>query len=148
MIYGWDLVLRSQDTRDLDHNTDADRYGNLNTAIVRHPFFTTSVALFAAFKVFRADLRLDRIGSRYDLQDVPRFKVISTGHAYNEINLSLGWTPTKAIALLLRGEHLLQPKQNVQDWTSGAFDGNGNAELVYGFPAPGRRVSLSATYRW
>jgi len=148
VIYGWDLVLRSQDTRDLDHNTDADRYGKINTAIVRHPFFTASVALFATFKDFRTDLRFDRIGARYDLQDVPSFKVISTGNAYNELNLSFGWTPRKNLTLQLRGEHLLQPKQNVQDWTSGAFDGNGNAGLVYGFPAPSRRVSLSATYRW
>ena len=148
VIYGWDLVLRSQDTRDLDHNTDADRYGKINTAIVRHPFFTASVALFATFKEFRTDLRFDRIGARYDLQDVPSFKVISTGHAYNELNLSFGWTPCKGFILQLRGEHLLQPKQNVLDWTSGAFDGNGNAELVYGFPAPSRRVSISATYHW
>ena len=148
VIHGWDLVLRSQDTRDLDHNTDADRYGKINTAIVRHPFFTASVALFATFKDFRTDLRFDRIGARYDLQDVPSFKVISTGNAYNELNLSFGWTPRKNLTLQLRGEHLLQPKQNVLDWTSGAFDGNGNAELVYGFPAPSRRVSLSATYRW
>ncbi|MBL0312073.1 MAG: TonB-dependent receptor [Holophagaceae bacterium] len=148
VVYGWDLVLRSQDTRDLDHNTDADRYGNINTAIVRHPFFTVSVALFAAFKEFRANLHFDRIGSRYDVQDLPPYQVISTGHAYNELNLSFGWTPCKHIALQVRGEHLLQPKQNVPDWTSGAFDGNGNAELVYGFPAPSRRASLSATYRW
>lgn len=145
---GWDLILRSQDTRDLDHNTPAERYGAKNTALVRHPFFTASVAAFAATGPWRGDLRLDRIGPRYDVQDVPSFQVISTGHAYTELNASLGWMPRKDLTLQLKGEHLLQPKQNVADWTSGTFDGNGNAALVYGFPAPGRRASLSATYRW
>ncbi len=145
---GWDLVLRSQDTRDLDHDTPAERYGAQNTALVRHPFFTASVAAFAAAGAWRGDLRLDRIGPRYDVQDVPSFRVISTGHAYTELNVSLGWTPRKDLTLQLKGEHLLQPKQDVADWTSGAFDGNGNAALVHGFPAPGRRASLSATYRW
>ncbi len=147
-IVGWDLVLRSQDTRDLDHDTPADRYGAKNTAIVRHPFLTVSASAFAVRGAFRADARLDRVGSRYDVQDVPSFKVISTGHAYTELNVALAWSPRRDLTVQLRGEHLLQPKQDVADWTSGAFDGNGNASLVYGFPAPGRRASLSATYRW
>ncbi len=50
--------------------------------------------------------------------------------------------------LALRGENLLQPKQTVQDWLSGRYDGNGNASLVYGFPAfgpplvPGRHLEV------
>jgi outer membrane receptor protein involved in Fe transport len=147
-LLGWDLALRSQDTRDLDHPAPADRYGAKNTALVRHPFFTATISAFAARGAFRVDARLDRIGPRYDVQDVPAFRVISTGRAYTELNLALAWSPRKDLTVQLRGEHLLQPKQDVADWTSGAFDGNGNASLVYGFPAPGRRASLSATVRW
>ena len=147
-IWGWDLMLRSSDTRDLDHNTDSDRYGKQNTAIVRHPFLTASAAGFVQWSSLRADLRWDRVGSRYDVQDVPSFKVISTGHAYNELSLGLAYDACKTLSFRLRAEHLLQPKQNEQDWKSGAFDGDGNASLVYGFPAPSRRLSLSATYRW
>jgi hypothetical protein len=88
------------------------------------------------------------VGPRYDLQDVPSFKVISTGKAYHEVNLGLAWSASRALTFTLRGEHLLQPRQGVEDWTSGAFDRDGNAQLVYGYPAPGRRVSLAAAYRW
>jgi outer membrane cobalamin receptor len=147
LAWGWDLVLRSNDTRDLDHNTPSDRYGARNTAIVRHPFFTASAAAFAGAGPWRADLRLDRVGPRYDVQDVPSFRVIGA-KAFTELSVSLAWAFPSGLSLQLRGEHLLQPKQNVPDWTSGAFDGDGNASLVYGYPAPGPRASLSATYRW
>ncbi len=147
LAWGWDLVLRSSDTRDLDHDTPADRYGAKNTAVVRHPFFTASAAVFAGTGPWRADLRLDRVGPRYDVQDVPAFRVIGV-KPFTELNVSLAWTLGTGLTLQLRGEHLLQPRQNVLDWTSGAFDGDGNAALVHGYPAPGPRASLSATYRW
>lgn len=148
VTWGWDVILRSSDTRDLDHNTDADRYGARNTAIVRHPFFTASASGFIQWSILRGDLAWARVGSRYDLQDVPKFQVISTGHAYNELNLGVSIEACKSLSFRLRAEHLLQRKQNEQTWKRGVFDGDGNASLVYGFPAPSRRISLSATYRW
>ncbi len=147
VAWGWDFALRSQEIRDLDHNTPAERFGARNTALVRHPFLTASASAFAGSGPWRADLRVDRIGPRYDVQDVPAFRVAGA-KAYTDVNLALAWTLPAGLTLLLRAEHLLQPRQNVLDWTSGAFDGDGNAALVRGYPAPGRRASLSATYRW
>jgi outer membrane cobalamin receptor len=147
LAWGWDLALRSNDTRDLDHPSPGERYGAKNTAVVRHPFLTASASAFAGAGPWRADLRVDRVGPRYDVQDVPAFRVIGV-KAFTELSLGLAWSPSPALTLHLRGEHLLQPRQNVLDWTSGAFDGNGNAALVHGYPAPGRRASLSATWRW
>jgi outer membrane receptor protein involved in Fe transport len=147
-VFGWDLVLRSQDTRDLDHNVDGERYGQVNTAIVRHPFFSASASGFVQWSAYRADLRLDRVGPRYDLQDVPAFAVISTGKAYHELSAAFAWTATRHLELQLRGEHLLQPHQTVASWLAGTHDQEGDASLVYGYPAPERRVSLHATWRW
>ena len=147
VAYGWDLILRSQETRDLDHNTEADRFGQQNTAIVRHPFFTAAVSAFVQSKSWRADLRFDRVGPRYDLNDTT-YQVISTGRPYRSLSLGLSHEPVKNLTLALRGEHLLQRKQTVQDWLSGRYDLDGDASLVYGFPAPGPRWSLSATWRW
>jgi len=147
MAYGWDLILHSQETRDLDHNTGANRFGQQNTAIVRHPFFTGSVSAFVQTRVWRAEVRFDRIGPRYDIQDTT-YDVIAPGRPYRELSLGLSHEPLKNLTLALRGEHLLQPKQSVQDWLSGRYDQNGDAALVYGFPAPGPRWSLSATWRW
>jgi len=147
VAYGWDVILRSQDTRDLDHNTDGQRYGQQNSAIVRHPFFTGSLAAFVQSRAWRADVRFARVGARYDINDTT-YKVFSTGKPYRDLSLGLSHEPVKNLNLALRGEHLLQPKQSVQDWLSGRYDQNGDAALVYGFPAPGPRWSLAATWRW
>lgn len=147
LVYGWDLILRSQETRDLDHNTEVARFGRKNTAITRHPFFTGALSGFLQSKAWRADLRFDRIGSRYDINDTT-YDVISTGRPYRDLSLGLSHEPTKGLTLALRGEHLLQRKQNVQDWLSGRYDQDGDASLVYGFPAPGPRWTLAATWKW
>ena len=143
---GWELILRSQETRDLDHNTPGQEFGQQDTAIVRHPFFTGALSAFAQTRTWRGDLRFDRIGSRYDLND-------STGDVipvkpYQELSVGLSHEPMKGLTLALRGEHLLQPRQTVQDWLSGRYDQNGNAALVYGFPGSVPRWTLSATWRW
>jgi outer membrane cobalamin receptor len=147
LAYGWDLILRSQETRDLDHNTDADRFGQQNSAILRHPFFTAALAGFVQSETWRADLRLAQVGPRYDLNDTT-YEVTSTRRTYHDLSVGLSHEPVKHLTLALRGEHLLQPKQSVQDWLSGRYDQNGDASLVYGFPAPGPRWTLAATWRW
>jgi vitamin B12 transporter len=146
VAYGWDLILRSQETRDLDHNVDGQEFGQQNTAIVRHPFFTGALSAFAQTKCWRADMRLDRVGSRYDLSDTT-YAVIPV-KPYHDLSVGLSHEPVPGLTLALRGEHLLQPKQSVQDWLSGRYDQNGNAALVNGFPAAESRWSLAATWRW
>ena len=147
VAYGWDVILRSQETRDLDHNTEGERFGQQNAAIVRHPFFTGAVAAFAQGRRWRTDLRFDRVGARYDIQDTT-YQVISTGRPYRDLSLGGSFEPMANLVLALRGEHLLQRKQTVQDWLSGRYDQAGDAALVYGFPAPGPRWTLAATWRW
>jgi outer membrane cobalamin receptor len=146
VAYGWELILRSQESRDLDHNEDGQRFGQQNTALVRHPFFTGSLSAFAQAKAWRGDLRFSRVGARYDLSDTT-FAVIPV-KPYHDLSVGLSFESSKGLTLALRGEHLLQPKQGVQDWLSGRYDQNGNAALVYGFPAPGPRWILAATWRW
>jgi hypothetical protein len=113
---------------------------------VRHPFFTGALSTFVQSKAWRGDLRFNRVGSRYDLNDTT-FDVVPV-KPYHDLSVGLSHEPTKNLTLALRGEHLLQPKQTVQDWLSGRYDQNGNAALVYGFPAPGPRWTLAATWRW
>ena len=147
VAYGWDVILRSQETRDLDHNTDADRFGQQNSAILRHPFFTAAVAGFVQTKIWRADVRLAQVGPRYDLNDTT-YEVLSTRKSYRDLSAGFSCEPVQHLTLALRGEHLLQRKQTVQDWLSGRYDQEGDASLVYGFPAPGPRWTLAATWRW
>ncbi len=146
VAFGWELILRSQETRDLDHNAPGQEFGQQNTAIVRHPFFTGALTAFAQTKAWRGDIRFDQVGSRYDLSDTT-YAVIPV-RPYQDLSVGLSHEPMKGLTLALRGEHLLQPKQTVQDWLSGRYDQNGNAALVYGFPGSGPRWSLSATWRW
>ena len=147
MAFGADLMARSQETRDLDHDTAGQRYGQQNSAILRHPFFTCGVAVFVQAKAWRADLRLDRIGPRYDLSDTT-YEVLSIGSPTRDLSLGLSHEPVKGLLLALRGEHPLQPRQTIQDWLTGRQNHNGDAALVYGFPAQGPRWSLSVTWRW
>lgn len=147
VAYGWDVILRSQETRDLDHNTEADRFGQQNSAILRHPFFTAALAGFVQSGTWRADARFARVGPRYDLNDTT-YEVVSTRRPYRDLSVGLSHEPLKHLTLTLRGEHLLQPRQTVQDWLSGRYDQEGDASLVYGFPAPGPRWTLAATWRW
>ncbi len=114
---------------------------------MRHPFFTAAASAFVQTKAWRADLRLDQVGSRYDLSDTT-YQVLSTGHPFRDLSVGLSHEPLPGLSLTLRGEHLLQPRQGVQDWLRGRYDTNGDAALVYGFPAAGPRVSLAATWRW
>ena len=146
VAYGWELILRSQETRDLDHNVDGQEFGQQNMAIVRHPFFTGALSAFAQSKGWRGDIRFDHVGSRYDLSDTT-FDVIPV-KPYQDLSVGLSHEPMKGLTLALRGEHLLQPKQTVQDWLSGRYDQNGDAALVYGFPMSGPRWTLAATWRW
>lgn len=145
--WGLDLVLRSQETRDLDHNLPDQRYGQQNSAILRHPFFTGTLGAFLQDGAWRADLRLAHVGPRYDLNDTT-YAVVAPGRAYRDLALGLSVAPARGLQVALRGEHLLQPRQTVQDWLSGRRDGDGDASLVYGFPAPGPRWSLAATWTW
>jgi outer membrane cobalamin receptor len=146
VAYGWELILRSQETRDLDHNVDGQAFGQQNTTIVRHPFFTGALSAFAQTKTWRGDIRFDRVGSRYDLNDTTY--AVSPVKPYHDLSAGVSHEPVTGLTLALRGEHLLQPKQTVQDWLSGRYDQNGNAALVYGFPMSGPRLTLSATWRW
>ncbi|MDR3682086.1 MAG: TonB-dependent receptor [Geothrix sp.] len=146
VAYGWELILRSQETRDLDHNLDGQEFGQQNTAIVRHPFFTGALSAFVQAKAWRGDIRFDRVGSRYDLNDTT-YAVIPV-KPYQDLSLGLSHEPMKGLTLALRGEHLLQPKLTVQDWLSGRYDQNGNTGLVYGFPMSGPRLTLTATWSW
>ena len=143
---GWDVILRSQETRDLDHDTDGQRFGQQNSAILRHPFFTGALAGFIQSRTWRADFRFDRVGGRYDLNDTT-YATIPV-KPYRDLSVGLSHEPLKGLTLALRGEHLLQPKPSVQDWLSGRYDQSGDAALVYGFPAAGPRWSLAATWRW
>ena len=147
VAWGLDLILRSQETRDLDHNTEPDRFGRQNTAILRHPFFTAGASAFAQSKAWRVEARLDRVGPRYDLNDTT-YEVTSTGRAYRNLSLGLSHEPVARLTLALRGEHLLQRRMSVQDWLRGRYDQDGDASLVYGFPGPGPRWTLAATWRW
>ncbi|HEX9082145.1 MAG TPA: TonB-dependent receptor [Holophagaceae bacterium] len=146
VAYGWDLLLRSQETRDLDRNTPSTRFGSSDdTAILRHPFFTGAISAFLQGARWRGDVQFSHVGPRYDLNDTT-YAVITTRKPYRDLALGLSFEPAKGLSVALRGEHLLQPRQTVQDWLSGRYDGNGDAELVYGFPAPFPRWTLSATW--
>ena len=150
---GWELILRSQETRDLAHNEPGMRFGSdQNYAILRHPFFSGALSAFVQSQRWRGDLRLEHVGPRYDLSDTgagaPASGVISTGKPYRELSLGLSHEPREGLRVALRGEHLLQPRQTAQDWLAGRYDQKGDAYLVYGFPAPERRATLAATWSW
>ncbi len=146
VAYGWELILRSQECRDQDHNLPGQAFGEQNSAIVRHPFFTGALSAFAQSRAWRGDLRFNHVGARYDLSDTT-YAVIPV-RPYRDLSLGLSHDPMPGLTLALHGEHLLAPKQTVQDWLTGRYDQNGNAALVYGFPMPAPRVSLSVTWRW
>ena len=147
MAYGWELILHSQETRDLDHNTKADRFGQQNSAIVRHPFFTGALSAFIQSTAWRADLRFAHIGSRYDINDTT-YQVFSTGKPYRDLSVGLSHEPLRGLTVSLRGDHLLQKRMSSQDWLTGRFDETGDASLVYGFPAPAPRWTLGLSWRW
>ena len=147
VAYGWDFTLRSQETRDLDHNTATDRFGQQNTAIVRHPFFTGALSAFVQSTTWRADLRFAHIGPRYDLNDTT-YQVFSTGRPYRDLSVGLSHDPMAGLTLSLRGDHLLQKRMTSQDWLTGRYDQIGDANLVYGFPATAPRWTLGLSWRW
>jgi len=143
--WGLNGYYRNQEARDLDASPESQLS---SPAVVRRPFNSLGLKAFVVLADFRLDARWGWFGPHYEnFGGYPATLGASKVH-FNDLALGLAWAPTKAVSLALRGEHLLQPKVTVADWTSRKLDGRNDAYLIFGFPAQPPTWTLEARYRF
>jgi vitamin B12 transporter len=133
---------RNQEAR----NTQAPASQQLKTSgVIRRPFQTLGVKGSRTLGDWRADLAWGWSGARYENfgNGIRASKV-----HFNSLDVALAWKPIQPLEFTLRGSHLMQKAWAVQDWKTGALDGQNDAYLIAGFPAQPRSLSLEAAYRF
>lgn len=140
----WSLegFARSQEAR----NTSRPESSQFTSSgATGRPFFSGGMKGSATCGEWRFDARWTYIGSSYQYSDLDS-SVVGTHTHYNDLALGLTWSPTKALSLAVKGEHLLQKAWSREDWLTGKLLGKNDACLVPNYPTQARTVTLEARY--
>lgn len=149
-VWGMEGFVRAQEAKDLSAPA-GQQYQTVPVA--GRPFSSHGIKIFAGGGVWRLDLKYQLVGHRYEWVgdytcDGLAPNVIDTDVVYRDLSavgsLSLG----KHVTLYFRGEHLLQPKIDIQQWLAKVPDGKNDAARVYGIPAPAPTGSLEVVFRY
>lgn len=149
-VWGMEGFVRAQEARDLSAPA-GQQYQTVSVA--GRPFSSHGLKIFAGGGIWRLDLKYQLVGHRYEWVgdytcDGLAPNVIDTDVVYRDLSavgsLSLG----KHVTLYFRGEHLLQPKIDIQQWLAKVPDGKNDAARVYGIPAPAPTGSLEVVFRY
>ena len=148
--WGMEGFVRAQEARDLSVPTD-QQYQTLPVA--GRPFSTHGLKAFAGGGIWHLDLHYSFVGHRYEWVGdytcngtVPN--VVDTDVVYRDLSAVGSLNLGKHVTLYFRGDHLLQPKIDIQQWLAKTPDGQNDAARVYGLPAPAATTSLEVVYRY
>ncbi len=144
---GWGVegFVRSQEARDLQAPAGQEFSTN---SVIRRPFATFGLTAFWAQGPWRADVRWNRTGPKYENFGGYPAKLGASRVHFSDVAASLRYQVNKAWEVALKGENLLQARWTVDEWKAQAMDGRNNAYQVFGFPAQPRTVQLEARYRF
>lgn len=146
----WSLegFYRNQEARD---TTQPAALQLSSSAVVRRPFNTFGLKSFASMGDFRFDARWSWFGPRYENFGYvyPTGSVLGASKIhFNDASLSVTWSAAPELDLVLRGDHLMQPKVSVDEWKRRTQDGHNDAYLIFGFPAQPPTLTFEARYRF
>ena len=67
---------------------------------------------------------------------------------YRDVGLSTTVKAGRHWTLVIRGEHLLQPRTDAAAWVARAREGQNDASIIDGYPAAGPSYSVEARFRF
>ena len=138
-------TYRNQEARDLKAPADQQLSSG---GVVRRPFQSLGLRAGRTFGDLRADAHWGWFGGRYENFGGFPSRLGANKTHFNDLGASLTWKATPALAVALRGEHLMQPKTTKADWLSRRYDGANDAAQIFGFPAQGPEAILDLRYRF
>ena len=149
-LWGMESFVRAQESRNLDA-APGQQYTSLSVS--GRPFNSHGMKIFAGGGVWHLDLHYTLVGHRYEwIGDytcnglVPN--VVATDVVYRDLSAVGSLALGKHVTVYFRGEHLLQPKIDPQQWVNKVPDNANDASRVYGIPAPAATSSLEVVYRY
>ena len=149
-LWGAESFVRSQEARNLDAPA-GQQYTSLSVS--GRPFSSHGLKIFAGGGVWHLDMHYTLVGHRYEwLGDytcnglVPN--VVATDVVYRDLSAVGSLALGKHVTVYFRGDHLLQPKIDPQQWVNKVPDNANDASRVYGIPAPAATSSLEVVYRY
>lgn len=133
---------RSQEARNMSQPEDKQL---TTSGAAGRPFFTGGLRGSIDWGVWRLAGHWSYTGSSYQYFDLLG-RIDGMRTHFNDVGMSLAWTPSEAWALTLRGEHLLQHTYSREEWLSGELFRKNDAYLLPLFPAAGPTFSLDVKY--
>ena len=137
--WGAEAYWHNQEARDQDA---APGQQLASAAVLRVPFNTLGAKAWKTVANWRFEGRWGWTGGRYDTFGTYPPVVTADRTHFNDVSVAATWAASKACSLVLRGDHLLQPRLTVQDWENRTTEGQNDAYQIYGFPAQPPTVSL------
>lgn len=142
----WSLeaYAQFQEGRDLSKPEDQQL-----AAYAARPFSTFGLRGHAVHGAWKATAQLSRIGHRYQVfDDSGTWTPEPNKTHFTDGSVSLAYTASRSLELVLRGEHLFQDPFSRQAWEQKADLGRNEIGAFPGYPAQTRTVSLEARYRF
>lgn len=151
---GLEAFVRAQEARDLNA-PDGQQYRT--AASQRRPFSAHGLKGFLGWGPVRMDLHYTLQGHQYSsfgdgagpaaTNGLPPL-IRATHVVYRDLGLAATLTAGPHWRLILRGEHLLQPKTTADQWVADLREGQNDAYVIDGYPAGPPTYSLEARYRF
>jgi outer membrane receptor protein involved in Fe transport len=152
---GLEGFVRAQEARDLN----APEGQALSTlASQRRPFSSHGLKGFMGWSRVRAEIHYTLQGHQYAAagdsegggtraNGLPP-TIRATQVVYRDVGLSTTVKAGRHWTLVIRGEHLLQPRTDAAAWVARAREGQNDASIIDGYPAAGPSYSVEARFRF
>jgi len=151
---GLEAFLRTQEARDL--NAPEDRQFS-TPASQRRPFSAHGLKGFMGWSRVQAEVHYTLQGHQYSSFGDGGGRAAANGLppvirptrvVYREAGMSTTVTAGRHWTFILRGDHLLQPKTTADQWLAASREGQNDAYIIDGYPAPSPSYSLEARVRF
>lgn len=148
--FGLEGFVRAQEARDLNAPEGLEF---ATDPVQRRPFSTHGLKTRFGGGDVRVDVHYTHVGHQFaSIGDCNCATPVPNIRPVNVVFRDVGMTTTvkagKRWTLIWRGEHLLQPKVDLNAWIAGAKDAQNDAYMVYGYPAARPTYSFEARYRY
>jgi hypothetical protein len=147
---GLEAFARTQEARDLN----APEGQQFNTAASqRRPFTSHGLKGMAGGSQVQVEVHYTMQGHQYAslgdcdcAQPIPTIR--ATQVVYRDVGMSTTLKAGRHWTLVWRGEHLIQPKIDPNEWVAKLKDGQNDAFVVYGYPAARPTYSFEARFTY
>ncbi len=152
---GLEAFVRAQEARDLNA---AEGQAFSTPASQRRPFSSQGLKGFMGWNRVQAEVHYTLQGHQYAAagdsegggiraNGLPP-NIRATQVVYRDIGMSTTVKAGRHWTLVLRGEHLLQPKTDPVEWQARTLEGQNDASVIDGYPSARPSYSMEARFRF